>query len=204
MSYLWRPDCEIELGPHSLGCSINGNGIRADAYSSSGYCRVVIPRARHGGNVHAVAREEHLPVHKLIDFSASINPLGLPSGVRRALVRAIPSSIHYPDPLSTDLRLQIGAFDRIPPDSIVLGNGSAELISVLPRSLSLRHGLVIGPTFMEFERALALAGAHCTYVHAEATDQYDPPIDRVCHILSKGKGSGGKNRSNQQGSAKKN
>ena len=148
---------------------------------------MVSPRARHGGNVHAVAREENVSVHKLIDFSASINPLGLPSRVRRALVRAIPSSIHYPDPIGTDLRMQIGAFHRMAPESIVLGNGSAELISVLPRSLSLRHGLVIGPTFMEFERALALAGAQCTYVHADATDQYDPPVDRVCQILSQKK-----------------
>ena len=153
--------------------------------------------------MHAVARKEHVPVHKLIDFSASINPLGLPSGVQRALVRAIPSSIHYPDPLSTDLRLQIGAFHRIAPESIVLGNGSAELITVLPRALSVRHGLVVGPTFMEFERALALAGAHCTYVHAHATDQYAPPVDRVCQILSKGKDGDGKNRSHQRGSAKK-
>ena len=153
--------------------------------------------------MHAVARENHLPVHKLIDFSASINPLGLPPGVRRALVRAIPSSIHYPDPVGNDLRAQIGAFHRIAPESIVLGNGSAELISILPRSLSLRHGLVIGPTFMEFERALALAGAHCTYVHAEAKDRYDPPVDRVCQILSKGKGRNGTNRSNQRGRAKK-
>ena len=162
---------------------------------------MVIPRARHGGNVHAVAREEHLSVHKVLDFSASINPLGLTSGVRRALVRAIPSTIHYPDPLGNDLRVKIGAFHKIAPDSIVLGNGSAELISVLPRALSLRHGLVIGPTFMEFERALALAEARCTYVHAHATDRYDPPVDRVCQILSKGKVREGKKRSRRRGSA---
>ena len=162
-----------------------------------------MPRARHGGNVHAVAREEHLPVRKLIDFSASINPLGFPPGVRRALIRAIPSSIHYPDPVGYDLRARVGAFHGIVPESIVLGNGSAELISVLPRALSLRHGLVIGPTFIEFERALALAGAQCTYVHAEAKDQYDPPVDRVCHILSKGKGRNGHTKSHQRGRAKR-
>ena len=153
--------------------------------------------------MHAVAREERVPVHKLIDFSASINPLGIPPGVPRAVVRAIPSSIHYPDPVGTELRSQIGAFHRIAPDSIVLGNGSAELISVLPRALIVRHGLVIGPTFMEFERALALAGAQCTYVHAEAKNQYAPPVDRVCQILSQGKGGDGKNRSHRRGNARK-
>ena len=140
---------------------------------------------KHGGNVHAVAREQQIPIHKVIDYSASINPLGLPAGVRRALVRAIPCSIHYPDPIGNDLRTQIGAIHKIDPESIVLGNGSAELISLLPRALSIRCGLVIGPTFMEFERALSLAGADCLYVHARAEDQYDPPIRDVCNLLSR-------------------
>ena len=93
----------------------------------------MISPAVHGGNVYAVARQKNLSIHRLIDYSASINPLGLPQGVRRALVRAIPSSIHYPEPYGDDLRMRIGETYRIDPESIVLGNGSAELISLLPR-----------------------------------------------------------------------
>ncbi len=147
----------------------------------------MIPPARHGGNVHAAARANGRAIPQIIDFSASINPLGVPPLVRRALVNAIPSAVHYPDPYGDDLRKQIGQTFRIDPESIVLGNGSAELISFLPRALSIRHGLVIGPTFMEFERSLALHGAQCTYLHARAADQYAPPLEQVQAMLKKKK-----------------
>jgi len=151
---------------------------------------VVFPPANHGGNVHAASRANGRPIPQLIDFSASINPLGIPPFARRALVNAIPFSVHYPDPYGDDLRKQIGKYFRIDPESIVLGNGSVELISILPRALSIRHGLVIGPTFMEFERALALSGAQCTYLHARAVDRYAPPLEQVQGMLKKKKSVG--------------
>jgi len=157
--------------------------------------KVLIPPAIHGGNVHAASRAKGRPISQFIDFSASINPLGVPSRVRRALVNAIPLSVHYPDPYGDDLRKQIGQAFRLDPESIVMGNGSVELISLLPRALSIRHGLVIGPTFMEFERALALNGAQCTYLHAKAADRYAPPLEQVQAMLKKksGVGRSGKN-----------
>ena len=158
--------------------------------NSNGPGKVLVPPAKHGGNVHAAARSIGRPIPQFIDFSASINPLGVPPFVRRALVNAIPNSVHYPDPYGDDLRKQIGQSFRIDPESIVLGNGSAELISILPRALSIRHGLVIGPTFMEFERALALNGAHRTYLHARAAERYAPPLEQVQAMLKKKKSRG--------------
>jgi threonine-phosphate decarboxylase len=152
---------------------------------SKGPGKVLIPPAIHGGNVHAASRENGRPIPQLIDFSASINPLGVSPLVRRALVNAIPLSVHYPDPYGDDLRKQIGQAFRIDHESVVMGNGSVELISVLPRALSIRHGLVIGPTFMEFERTLALNGAQCTYLHAREEDRYAPPLERVHTMLKK-------------------
>ena len=149
------------------------------------------PAAIHGGNVHGVARSNGRPISRIIDFSASINPLGLSHRVRRALVDAIPLSIHYPDPKGDDLRKQIGQSFRIDPGTIVLGNGSAELISVCSHvPLVLRHGLVIGPTFMEFERALRLSDARCTYLHASADDRYDPPLEQAGGRLKQRKNVG--------------
>ena len=42
----------------------------------------------HGGTVFATARSLGIPVEELIDFSASINPLGPPPGVRAAVTAA--------------------------------------------------------------------------------------------------------------------
>ena len=151
--------------------------------------KVTVPPAVHGGNVYAASRANGRSVSQWIDFSASINALGIPPLVHRALINAIPLSVHYPDPYGEDLRRQLGQSFRVDPESIVLGNGSVELISLLPRALSLRHGLVVGPTFMEFERALSLSGAQCTYLHAEANTRYAPPLDQLRPLLKKRKKS---------------
>ena len=154
---------------------------------------MILP-VKHGGNVHVIARKQGRSINRLIDFSASINPLGLSLIVRRAVQQAIPQTIHYPDVDGQSLREQLGMLHGVPEDCLVLGNGSAELISVLPRALGSRHGLVIGPTFMEFERALTQAGAQCTYVHAESHNNYQPPIERVCAMLNGEKGQRGTKR----------
>ena len=55
-----------------------------------------IPPVKHGGNVYAASLSNERPISHIIDFSASINPLGIPPLVRRALLKAIPLSVHYP------------------------------------------------------------------------------------------------------------
>ena len=137
----------------------------------------------HGGNVHAIARSQGRSVHRVLDFSASINRLGLSSVVRRAIQKAIPLAVHYPEIEALQLRRQLARIHKIPEDCLAIGNGSAELISLIPRALGVRHGLVIGPTFMEFERALMQAQALCTYVMAKPDTNYTPPIDEACTIL---------------------
>ncbi|MGB0911396.1 MAG: threonine-phosphate decarboxylase CobD [Nitrospirales bacterium] len=143
----------------------------------------MIPQATHGGIIHTLAREQGQKINRLIDFSASINPLGLSPQVRRAIQQTISQTVHYPDVDGQPLRTQLARIHRLSEDCLVIGNGSAELISVLPRALGSRHGLVIGPTFMEFERALTLAGAQCSYVHAKRDENYQYPIARVCKFL---------------------
>lgn len=119
------------------------------------------------------------PVDSFVDFSASINPLGPPTSVLSAIRRALPACGHYPDPSAEVLRQRLAREHGISSDSIVLGNGSAELIRVLPKALALRQGYVVGPTFMEYEESLRIAGARCTYVLANSAEKYAPPIKRL-------------------------
>ena len=51
----------------------------------------------HGGNVFTVARTLGVAPEQVLDFSASINPLGMSPLVRQALIGALDSLVHYPD-----------------------------------------------------------------------------------------------------------
>lgn len=137
----------------------------------------------HGGQVHQIARALGRPVDSFIDFSASINPFGPPTTVLNAMQQALPACGHYPDPTAEDLRTRLAKEHGISSDSIALGNGSSELIRILPRALSLCQGYVAGPTFMEYEASLHIAGARCTYVLATSAEKYAPPLGQLSLLV---------------------
>lgn len=112
----------------------------------------------HGGNICAATRATGIPEDKILDFSASINPLGVPRGVAEALAAAIDRLCHYPEPYSEGLCEHLAHLFGVGTDSILCGNGSAELIYLLPRALKPARVIIPEPTFSEYERACRIAG----------------------------------------------
>jgi threonine-phosphate decarboxylase len=112
----------------------------------------------HGGNIYRYAESLGLREEEMIDFSASINPLGVPESAAVAMTGAMGRVFNYPDPDARDLRLKIAAHSGVSPDSIICGNGSTELIYLLPRALKPRKVLIPAPTFTEYQRACTIPG----------------------------------------------
>ncbi len=138
----------------------------------------------HGGNVYKIAREQRIPVDRIVDFSASINPLGPPITGLRVIRSALKQIVHYPDPDCWQLRQTLAQRCDVDPDMILAGNGSTELIHLLPRALSIRSALIIGPTFEEYARALMDAGSSVLYVHAKRAERFRSPLKEVLRQLS--------------------
>jgi len=113
----------------------------------------------HGGLRADELRAFGLSGAEMIDFSASVNPLGPSPRVREALSRLDLS--RYPDPDSLTLTEEIARRHGITPDQILAGNGASELIHLVVRTFV--HGgqraIAFTPTFGEFERACAVVGA---------------------------------------------
>ncbi len=98
-----------------------------------------------------------------IDFSANVNPLGVPEGVRRAIVDAAASADAYPDPRCGRLRAALSAKLKLPPEWILCGNGAADLIFRIVYALHPKRALLPAPTFMEYGQALRAAGCAAQY-----------------------------------------
>ncbi len=109
----------------------------------------------HGGNIYRIAEETGIPEQSLIDFSASINPLGVPGKVKDAIRGDLDNLVNYPDPDTTLLRHEIAHYCGIDPENILCGNGSTELIYLIPRALKPQKVLIHDPSFSEYERACA-------------------------------------------------
>ncbi len=144
----------------------------------------LLAQSGHGGNVHGAARQLGTSISRLVDFSASINPLGPSPRSLKAMVRAAAFVPHYPDPECAALREALAARWRVEPEQIVVGNGSTELIHLLPSALSLRHLLVVGPTFSEYAKAMRDAGGKVTMLMAERSDGYAPPLRRLLSFMA--------------------
>ncbi len=147
-------------------------------------CRAVdgegpVPGDEHGGNIYRLSKELGIPAGDVIDFSASINPLGVSERVKSAVMKALEDAPHYPDPEAEGLREELAGFHGIDPGSILCGNGSTELIYLIPLALHPARVLIPVPTFSEYERAVLRAGIGRTeirflYLQEEKGFRIDP------------------------------
>lgn len=126
----------------------------------------------HGGTIYAAARLLGVPPEEILDFSASINPLGPPAGVRDAVLAAFDRVIHYPDPEATELREALARRHGVAPENIAPANGSTELIHLLPRLVPGSRALVVAPPFAEYAAALERGGWEAHYFSLEAADGF--------------------------------
>lgn len=101
----------------------------------------------HGGDIYGVKGKG------IIDFSANINPVGLPSQVKGDISRNFEAVLHYPDPQARGVRRKIAGYWKIDEQNILLGNGSAELIYLAISAYRPRTMLIPIPAFSEYERA---------------------------------------------------
>ena len=108
----------------------------------------------HGGNVFTVARTLGVQPDQILDFSASINPLGISLMVRKALICSIDSLIHYPDTSHKELKQALAEYHDLSPTNFTIGNGSTELIYNIPAMLPGKKALIVSPSFSEYVRAL--------------------------------------------------
>lgn len=79
-----------------------------------------------------VAERLGVPVGQLIKLDANENPYG-PTGHTQDVLRSYTYYHRYPDPLSRTLRQAIADYIDVSPETIVVGNGSDELIDLILR-----------------------------------------------------------------------
>ncbi|OUL30597.1 threonine-phosphate decarboxylase CobD [Nostoc sp. 106C] len=114
----------------------------------------------HGGNLAWAAALAGCPPAAILDFSASISPLGPPNSAIAAIQSQIGNLRHYPDPNYSELRFALSHFHQLPSEWILPGNGSAELLTLVGRELAqLAATVVMTPAFGDYYRTLAAYNA---------------------------------------------
>lgn len=130
-------------------------------------------RPVHGGNLVWAAQQAGCPISSIVDFSASINPLGPPAIALDTIRQGLATLTTYPDPDYNQLRSALAKWHQLPPEWVLPGNGAAELLTWASRELAQQEVTVlITPAFGDYWRALnafeAKIQPHLLQVEAES------------------------------------
>jgi len=115
---------------------------------------VSLLKSAHGGNIREAAALLGVDADTLLDFSANINPLGMPAGLKQAIIDNLNCVERYPDVDYQQLHQALAAHHGVPASWCLAGNGETESIFTLVHGLKPRRAMVIAPGFAEYRRAL--------------------------------------------------
>ncbi|MGF1494379.1 MAG: threonine-phosphate decarboxylase CobD [Microcoleaceae cyanobacterium] len=147
-------------------------------------------RPRHGGNLDWAASVAGCSPTDILDFSASINPLGPPKSAITAIKTNLSQLNLYPEPEYRELRHALAQFHAsVDPDWILPGNGAAELLTWVGRELAQLEAVnLLTPAFADYRRSLRAFGAKvvdCSIGTFESDQLQDRPqaIDSLIEKL---------------------
>ena len=126
----------------------------------------------HGSDLETIEKVYGIKKEDIVSFSANVNPLGISPKLKTSLTERIDAIMSYPDRDYTSLRKCIADYVKAESGDIIVGNGSTELISLFIQIRHPKKALIIGPTYSEYEREVALGGGSTLYYRLEEENQF--------------------------------
>lgn len=126
----------------------------------------------HGSDLEKIEKKFGIKKENITSFSANVNPLGISPQLRNVLSERIDAITTYPDRDYSSLRQQIGAYLDTDFNHIIVGNGSTELISLFIQIEHPKKALILGPTYLEYEREIILGGGTSLYYPLEEAENF--------------------------------
>ena len=140
----------------------------------------------HGSDIEKICEYYHLNKDEIVRFGANVNPLGLSEKVKADIAAHVDLLSSYPDREYTSLRETISEYCSVPAEFILPGNGSSELIALLIDARAPKRTLILGPTYSEYSRELAISGSTQEYYHLKEEQDFRLDVDDLSRILSEG------------------
>ncbi len=106
----------------------------------------------HGGNLRHYKKLSSR--NKILDFSANINPLGIPDWVRPIYNNSFFSLAHYPDIEYKETSQEIAKYYGLESENLILVNGVAEALCFVHEVTPIKKAIILNPAFSEYERAI--------------------------------------------------
>jgi L-threonine-O-3-phosphate decarboxylase len=141
-------------------------------------------RKNHGGNLVSLSKKTGFAREDILDFSANINPLGFPECVRSVVAHHLRDIAHYPDP---DCSVLADTFCKrwgVAANEILFGNGSEEVLYLLPRVAKKPTALIPVPSYSDYITACELSNISIKTFILNEHDGFILDFDRLESELS--------------------
>ncbi len=140
----------------------------------------------HGGNIREISQRYGIPEEEILDFSASINPLGISKSVFRAILDEMGRLVRYPEIDSYSLREILAGENPLRLENVLVGNGSTEFIYLIPKALRPKRALIPVPSFSDYERSLLLERGDVRFYPLRREDSFLLETDRFLEEIRDG------------------
>ena len=139
----------------------------------------------HGGLNYAELKALGINPEEILDFSVCTNPFMPPPGIKEML-STIPIE-QYPDSEATELRQNLSARLRVPPENILAGSGTTELIRLIATAYFRKRDrvLILEPTYGEYEIACRIVGARPVRHRVKEEENFAPKIEDIVGLIQK-------------------
>lgn len=126
------------------------------------YIRTLVPYVP-GKSIQETQREYGIP--RIIKLASNENPLGPSPQATKAIADSLADLHRYPDASGFQLKQALAQFLQIPYSSIVLGNGSNEVIDNLIRTFSVAGDAIVTPqgSFVAYQISAQIHGVSTLY-----------------------------------------
>ncbi|PZD96225.1 threonine-phosphate decarboxylase [Paenibacillus sambharensis] len=132
----------------------------------------MLERFGHGGDLLTAQEAFGGTAADFLDFSSNMNPLGPPQAVLAVIQDYARIITAYPDPASRRLIAKLASLHGVPEESVLIGNGAAELIDLIIRVKQPKAAAVPAPSFIEYSDAVHKAGGQVWNVPLLEEEQF--------------------------------
>jgi threonine-phosphate decarboxylase len=134
----------------------------------------------HGANPFKLYKKLGvIPPDRVLDFSENVNPAGPPSSVQKIWADLSGKISQYPDPEGEPFITAAKNFHQIDRKSLFVGNGAAELLSLIAERYRGKTAVIVHPTFSEYETTLKAKNVEIVRVLSAEESGFKLPMNEI-------------------------
>jgi threonine-phosphate decarboxylase len=133
----------------------------------------------HGGNIYALAARLGCPVAAICDMSSNVNPHGPPAGLMAYLQGELNRITALPEVDAGAMTRAFATRHGLDSGTVLAGNGSTQLIYLLPAVMGWRSVAIAGPTYADYADACRMRAIAPTLVPARREEAFRPNLDAL-------------------------